>query len=265
MTCVGIIGLGCVGNALLDSFRRHQIETKLYDKHKDLLNFEAVLDCTLLFLCLPTEFDAVSQQYDKSSIYETCQKLKDHNYKGIVIIKSTLEPQTCQKLANTYQLNIVHNPEFLSAKTAVEDYHRQTHIVIGQTSTITQENLNLIEDFFYKYYPLAQFSVCTSDESESMKLFCNSFYAVKIQFFNELFVLCQNLNINYDNVKNLMIKNNWINPMHTQVPGTDGQLSYGGMCFPKDMNALNALMQHNQTPHQVIQSAIKERDLMRNN
>ena len=95
------------------------------------------------------------------------------------------------------------------------------------------------------------------------KLALNSFYATKVQFFSEIFLLCEKTNINYNEVKNLMLNNKWINPKHTQVPGHDGHISYGGMCLPKDINALHQYMCANDTPHQVLDAVISERNLMR--
>ena len=60
-----------------------------------------------------------------------------------------------------------------------------------------------------------------------------------------------------------MLKNGWINPMHTNVPGPDGKLSYGGFCFPKDTNALLNHMKRMNTPHNVLQATIDERNVMR--
>ena len=60
-----------------------------------------------------------------------------------------------------------------------------------------------------------------------------------------------------------MLKNGWINPMHTNVPGTDGQLSYGGYCFPKDTNALLEFMKTQNSPHEVIEATISERNKIR--
>jgi UDP-glucose 6-dehydrogenase len=97
-----------------------------------------------------------------------------------------------------------------------------------------------------------------------MKIFCNSFYAVKIQFFNELYLVCQKNGANYKKVVDMMLKNGWINPMHTDVPGPDGQLSYGGLCFPKDTNALNEFMKRNDIPNRVLDATIAERNEMRN-
>ncbi len=96
-----------------------------------------------------------------------------------------------------------------------------------------------------------------------MKIFCNSFYAVKIQFFNELYLLCQKNNSNFNENVNLMLKNGWINKMHTQVPGPDNKLSYGGACFPKDTNALLNYMMKHQSNCKVLQATIDERNSFR--
>ena len=60
-----------------------------------------------------------------------------------------------------------------------------------------------------------------------------------------------------------MLKNNWINPMHTNIPGPDGNISYGGLCFPKDTNALNSYMKKYNSDNLLLQSTIEERDNLR--
>ena len=118
--------------------------------------------------------------------------------------------------------------------------------------------------FYKKFYPSAKISLCLSTESEAMKLCCNSFYAIKVQFFNEIYDLCQKIKIDYQTCVTLMLGNNWINPMHTKVPGTDGKLSYGGYCFPKDTNALLQLMKNNSSICAVLEATVEERNKMRN-
>jgi UDPglucose 6-dehydrogenase len=268
---IGIIGLGFVGSAIYSSFKKLSINVYGFDKYKkdDNTNtvgigtFEEVILCNIIFLCLPTPYDSKLQEYDKSAIYSTCEEMYNLGYTGIIIIKSTIEIGTISLLESKYPLNYIHNPEFLTARTAEEDFHNQSHIVIGCGSIIKEEQINQIIDFYSNYYKNALISRCLASESESMKLFCNCFYSVKIQFFNELYLLCKKLNIDYDTVKNLMLANNWINPMHTNVPGPDGQLSYGGLCFPKDTNALNELMKKLETPNAVMDAVINERNIMR--
>ena len=213
----------------------------------------------MIFLCLPTLYNG--KEYDKESIYETIDVLAENNYKGYVILKSTVEPKTTITLQNLYKnIKLFHNPEFLSSKTAYEDYLNQTHIVIGLP---VKMDIKLIELFFIKYFPNAEISITNSDESEMMKIVCNSFYATKIQYFTEIKLLCDKLDINYNNVKELILKNGWINPMHTTIPGHDGKLSFGGACFPKDIRALNEVFKKYDVDNEVLQAVIDENTIMR--
>jgi UDPglucose 6-dehydrogenase len=263
---IGICGMGFVGNAIYKSFKLHNINVIDYDKYNTTYNddISKLYDTDIIFLCLPTKYNSITKQYDKEALYDVCDKLSDNNYKGIVVIKSTVEPNTTTTLQNKYtNLLLCHNPEFLTAKTAFKDFHTQKHIVLGFTNKFNEENKNTLINFYSSYYKDAEISVCTSVESESMKLFCNNFYAMKIQIFNEFYMLCNKLNCSYDTVKELMLKNGWINPMHTLVPGTDGLLSYGGYCFTKDTNALLEYMKNNNSPHDVLKATINERNEMR--
>jgi UDPglucose 6-dehydrogenase len=262
---VGIIGLGFVGGSMLRSFQLKHVSVKGYDKFKnsDVDNIQDLLTSDILFLCLPTLFNEQTFEYDKNAIHEVCDQLS--NYKGVVVIKSTVEPETTEHLCLKYfNLQFVHNPEFLTARTAFEDFHNQTHIVLGKSSSCSEENLNKVKTFYHTYYPDADISLCTSLESESMKIFCNSFYASKVMLFNEYYLLCQKNKSDFHRIKQLMLKNNWINPMHTTVPGPDGLLGYGGACFPKDTKALNEYMKQKESPNQVLNSVIQECDSIRN-
>lgn len=258
---IGIIGKGFVGSAIFNNLNDKACVI-VYDKYKNIGKFEHILNTDMVFLCLPTLFKK-NNGYDKSSIYETCDKLKKYEYNKPVILKSTIEPETTNLLCNVYNLNFVHNPEFLSAKTACEDFKNQKHIVLGKGLTCCDKSLNFVINFYKQFFPQANISICTSTESESMKIFVNSFYATKIQFFNELYDVCQKNNSNYDNIKNLMLKNEWINKMHTTVPGPDGKLSYGGLCFPKDTKALLHYMKKKKSHHKVLKSVIEEQNEMR--
>ncbi len=259
---IGIIGMGCVGKAIYKSFCMKKIDVIDYDinYNNNQFRLEDILLTDIVFLCLPTEFNGT--EYDKSAINNICDYL--HNkYFGCVVIKSTVEPTTTNQLQDKYpSLKLYHNPEFLSASTAFEDFHSQSHIVIGKSNKYLNTSCAL-ESFYNTHYPDAKISICSSTESESMKIFLNSFYAVKIQFFNELYLLCQKTDTNYNNVLDLMLKNNWINPMHTKVPGSDGQLSYGGACFPKDTSALLHFMKAKNSPHKILDATINERNEMR--
>ena len=266
MLKIGIIGLGFVGGAMERSFRELGINiTATYDKYKDggIGHLEDLVETDIIFSALPTVYSEKLKEYNKKPLEETCDFLSKNDYKGLFVVKSTVEPGTCEEFAVRYGLKILHNPEFLTARTAYNDFHNQKHIILGKTSLVEDEEHKLIGDFYGKYYEKAEISLCTSMESESMKIFCNCFYAVKVQFFNELYQVCKSDNMDYDKVRNMMLKNGWINPMHTVIPGPDGKLSYGGLCFPKDTNALNEHMIKKGIPNRILQACIEERNEMR--
>jgi UDPglucose 6-dehydrogenase len=260
---ISIIGLGFVGGSIYESLKQKGFDIKGYDKYKNFDKFEDTIKSDIIFLCLPTLFDEKKKEYDKSVIDEICFLLNENKYNGIVLLKSTVEPGITDKLVEKYNLKIIHNPEFLTARTALEDFNNQSHIVLGISKNISDTDIEIIKKFYINNYS-NNISICTSTESESMKIFCNSFYAVKIQFFNELYLLCNKMNCDYNNIVELMLKNGWINRMHTNVPGPDGKLSYGGMCFPKDTNALLNFMKNNNSECDVLEATINERNEMRN-
>lgn len=261
---ISIFGLGCVGKAIRDSFNKKDLSVKFYDKYKDSDSLEECLDSDIVFICVPTNIDYNTKEYDKKDLIECLQILKDNYYSGIVVNKCTVEPMTISYLSKKFiDLKLVNNPEFLSSDTAFEDFHNQKHIVLGRSQNISDNDFLILQYFYEKYYPNAEISICDSTESEYMKIFCNSFYAIKIQFFNELYLSCQKNNCNYNRVRDLMIKNGWINPQHTIVPGKDGKLSYGGVCFPKDTQSLLKFLKLQNTPCGILEECIKERDKLR--
>ena len=100
---IGIIGLGFVGGAMFRSFKEKEVDIFGYDKYNktiDMGPLDKSLNNDVLFLCLPTLFDKNKNMYNKDAIYETCKFLNDNNYKGIVVLKSTVEPQTVNSLCD---------------------------------------------------------------------------------------------------------------------------------------------------------------------
>jgi len=265
MSSVAIVGLGVVGGAFHECLKRKGVPTLVgYDKYKDSDPFEAVLETEIAFLSLPTPYCPELGEYNKGAIHDVCRRLNDSEYKGTVVLQSTVEPETTNHLDAMYKnLHFIHSPEFITARTALEDMLNQKHVVLGRTEICTDECFDRVYNFYQTYFPDAEISVCKTIESEMMKIGVNSFYAVKVQFFNELHQLCSKNSGNYDIVKKMMLANGWINPMHTTVPGPDGQLSYGGMCFPKDTNALLQYMKRLHAPHAVLEATVAERNEMR--
>ena len=77
-----------------------------------------------------------------------------------------------------------------------------------------------------------------STVAEMVKYLTNSFLAVKVSFANEIYNICESLNIDYDKVTEYALYDDRLGQSHWAVPGPDGHLGFGGSCFPKDLNAL---------------------------
>jgi UDPglucose 6-dehydrogenase len=261
---ISVCGLGVVGSALYNVFKKRNVNVIGYDKYKKggIGDIKDMLKTEIVFLCLPTPYCKVLKKYNKESINNICTFLSKNKYNGIVVLKSTVEPGTTRKLKEKYNLNFLHNPEFLSANTAEKDFEEQKHIVIGSEKLNNKISEKLLR-FYKKYWKNSKYSKGVWEETELMKISVNSFYSVKIQFFNEIYLCAKKMNIDYNTVLNMMLNNKWITKNHTKVPGTDGKLSYGGMCFPKDTNAFYNYLLRENLPCSVLGATIEERNNMR--
>jgi len=235
----------------------------VYDKYKKINSLDALLSSDLVYICIPTPYEDRVKSYNMREMDTTLALFAEMAYKGVILIKSTVLPNYCDTMNATYPaLKIIHNPEFLSAATAAKDFANQRHIILGYTPH-SQSAVAPIEAFYKTLFPAARISLTSAFVSGLTKLACNSFYATKVQFFTELFLLCNKIDVDFDEVKKLMLNNEWIHPMHTSVPGPDGHVSFGGACLPKDINALNQYMVLNKTHNSVLDSVIAERNGMR--
>ena len=133
---IGIIGYGVVGKAAHNTFKR-KYDIVRYDKYQNLDQFSSLKFCDFVFIMVPTPFDCDSNLVDQSAVSESLSKLSDIDYNGIVVVKSTVPPGSCDKYIEEYNLNIVFNPEFLRESTTPnEDFENQDTIVIGTSSQI---------------------------------------------------------------------------------------------------------------------------------
>ena len=143
---IGIIGYGVVGQAIEQTFsKKHEIIA--YDKYKESCDFEELLETEFIFISVPTPFDFSNYRVDDSSVVESLDNLAKENYEGIVIVKSTLPPGSCDSYSNNYDLKIVFNPEFLRESTTPnEDFENQDTIVIGTQDKMIFDKVKLLLD-----------------------------------------------------------------------------------------------------------------------
>ena len=242
---IGIIGQGFVGKAVKESFKNYY-EILTFDKDKRKANVESlnelVSKCKIAFVCLPTPMNP-----DKSChldiIEDTLNKINDWcdemDYYGLeqrtIIIKSTIPPGTTERWNKEYKyLNIAFNPEFLTEANAIDDFKNQNKIIIGSTRKVG----SVVKSLYSKVFPKVPVIKTSATIAEMVKYFTNCFLATKVSFANEIYQICEKLDIDYDKVVEYAKYDERIGYSHLNVPGPDGDFGFGGHCFPKDLNAL---------------------------
>ena len=172
----------------------------------------------------------------------------------IIIIKSTIPPGTTNRLNKKYKnVQIVFNPEFLTEANFIEDFKNQDRIIIGGPRPASTK----VRQLFYKAFPKAHIIKTGSMTAEMVKYMTNTFLATKVSFANEMKMICDELNIDYDKVVEYSTYDERLGKSHWSVPGPDGKLGFGGSCFPKDINALISLSKDMRLYLHTLQSVWK--------
>lgn len=234
---VGVVGGGVVGRATARTWVEHVKEVRVFDidhRRRTHSLAETVEDSHLIFVCVPetevnTVFDRIDYEGDK-----------------IFLVRSTCPVGTTQALADR-GVNVFHYPEFLTARCAHTDAQCPPQVVLGYPSQHSDqpemaEHLQFLRRVFSARFPGVAHNVMRSDESELMKLVLNTFFAVKVSFFNEVYSLVDKLGLSWDRVMKGVLADGRVCPSHTMVPGPDGWFGFGGKCLPKDLNTLASLL-----------------------
>ena len=239
---VGIVGNGFVGNALYQNLR-DKVQCKVYDvdKNRSFNTLEEVVEQEFIFVCLPTPMrkDGSCDLSILEKFFEDIEEM-DLNIleERTFIIKSTVPIGTTKRLAEKHSLTwIVHNPEFLTARNAVHDFKVAQRTVLGGDSLLTNRVAKLYWGYIY-YGQDPEIIQCSSDESEAIKYFSNTFLAYKVAYFNKVYDVCEKLGMNYKYVRDGITMDRRIGTSHTKVPGIDRDRGFGGTCFPKDLSSL---------------------------
>lgn len=251
---IGIIGLGMVGMPL-----KRYFEEKGYKRGRDLFcydidpkksYFDDVKKSNIIFVCAPSPRNPDGSC--NTSIVESV--IKEYGDKDkVLVIKSTVEPGTSERLAKKYKYPILFNPEFLTEARAWEDMIHPDRQIVGYTETAKHYAatvLRLLPMAFYSSpgaFDAYNFNRVNSTEAEFGKYASNIFGAMKVVFGNILADFCAALSkimekdgigakVDYENVKSLIahdarIGAAWLDVNHGNYKG------FGGYCFPKDTDA----------------------------
>ena len=178
----------------------------------------------------------------------------------LIIIRSTVVPGTCDSL------NCYFMPEFLTEKNFIQDFINNPCWIFGLLNSdkdeLFKQRINELINSAYDANRIKsnEISFINNKEAELVKYFKNCYLATKVSFCNEMYSICDKLDISYEVVKDLAVKDVRITDSHTSVPGHDGKFGYGGTCFPKDVSALNTFMKDNDIPSYLL-DATQRRNL----
>ena len=249
---IGIVGLGIIGSACKFGFEKlgHKVLTHdiiLDTKLEDLIN------CEIIYICVPTPSNE-DGSCNTFIVEQVVLDLKSLNYDGIIAIKSTVKPTTTEKLIEQTNLKICFVPEFLRERCAITDFTENHDLLaIGTENT---HIFNLIKKC-HGHYPKI-ITQLKPTEAELLKYYSNVYNALKITFANEMYEVCQKLNINYSNVKNAFIKRGTTKDIYLDV--NDNFRGYAGMCLPKDTKALDSLIKELGLDLKLFETIDKEND-----
>lgn len=264
---IGVIGQGFVGSAVREGMQNY-FEVLAYDKDPTKFsNVDSASDIVkraeVIFVCVPTPMRK-SGECDlsilRAALGDIDTKCALEGIKRIVVVKSTIPPGSTEQLDKEYvHVHVTFNPEFLTEANAVEDYKNQNRIIIGGQRPYTSK----VKQIFAKAFPAVPIIKTSSTIAETIKYVTNTFLSMKVSYANEIYSLCQGLDIDYDKVIEYARYDARLGNSHWSVPGPDGDFGFGGHCLVKDLAALTHLSKELNIDTTMLEAAAAKNEKVR--